>query len=103
VNFDTDGLNGFANLDATGADTAGGAIGVDLIGDDLDKQLIVEAAWQTPHGSSNPNVPDDQFAIGSRFQFNLTNATLLRFDVMHGWRRGLEDVYGTRMEYRWKF
>ena len=103
VNFDTDGLNGFANLDATGADTAGGAIGVDLIGDDLDKQLIVEAAWQTPHGSANPNVPDDQFAIGSRIQFNLSNATLVRFDVMHGWRRGLEDVYGTRMEYRWKF
>ncbi|QDT11389.1 hypothetical protein [Planctomycetes bacterium K23_9] len=103
INFDTDGVNGFASLDATGSDSAGGAIGVDLIGDDLDKQLVIEAAYQTPHGSGNPNLPDDQFAIGSRFQVNLSHATLLRFDVMHGWRRGLVDVYGTRMEYRWKF
>ncbi|MGB7345286.1 MAG: hypothetical protein WBD20_13815 [Pirellulaceae bacterium] len=103
INFDTDGLNGFATLDTSGSDSAGGAIGVDLIGDDLDKQLVIEAAFQTPHGTANPNLPDDQFAIGSRLQFNLTHATLLRFDVMHGWRRGLDDVYGTRLEYRWKF
>ena len=103
LNFQSDGLNGFAFLDASGSDTAGGAIGVDLIGDQLYQQLILEAAWQTPHGSLNANVPDDQFAVGARWQHNLSNATLIRFDTMYGWRRGQEDIYGTRLEYRWKF
>lgn len=103
INFDTDGLNGFATLDPTGNDTAGGSIGVDLIGKDLDRQLLVELTYLTPHGDGNPLVPEDQFAVGGRYQFPISHRTLLRFDAMHGWRRGLENVYGTRMEYRWKF
>ena len=103
INFDTDGVNGLATLDASGSDTAGGAIGIDLLGSDLDRQLLLEAAYLTPHGSQNAAVPGDQFALGARFQIPLTNATLWRFDTMYGWRRGLQDVYGTRMEYRWKF
>ncbi len=103
INFDTDGLNGFATLDPTANDTAGGSIGIDLIGNDLDRQLLLEASYVTPTGDGNPLVPEDQFAIGSRYQFPISHRTLLRFDVMHGWRRGLDDVYGTRMEYRWKF
>ena len=103
IHFDTDGLNGLATLDVTGNDTAGGSVGVDLIGRDLNRQLLLELAYLTPHGNLNTNVPDDQFAAGGRYQFPISNATLLRFDVMYGWRRGLEDVYGTRMEYRWKF
>ena len=103
INFDTDGLNGFATLDTSASDTAGGSIGVDLIGDDLDRQLLLELAYLTPHGSKNANVPSDQFAAGTRYQFPISHRSLLRFDVMYGWRRGLQDVYGTRMEYRWKF
>ena len=103
INFDSDGLNGLATLDTSASDTAGGAIGVDLIGDDLDRQWLLEAAYQTPHGSQNANVPKDQYALGSRYQFPISHRTLLRFDVMYGWRGGLQDVYGTRMEYRWKF
>jgi hypothetical protein len=103
INFDTDGLNGFATLDPTGHDTAGGSLGVDLIGDDLDRQLLLEATYLTPHGDGNPLVPKDQFALGTRYQFPISHRSLLRFDAMHGWRRGLENVYGTRMEYRWKF
>ena len=103
INFDTDGLNGYPTLDPTGSDTAGGSIGVDLIGDDLDRQLIVEMTYLSPHGSKNTQVPSDQYALGGRYQFNLTHSTLLRFDAMYGWRRGLKDVQGTRMEWRWKF
>lgn len=103
INFDTDGLNGLATLDPTANDTAGGAIGVDLIGAELDRQWLLELAYLTPHGSRNRRVPEDQFAAGTRYQFPVSHATLLRFDVMYGWRRGLPDVYGTRMEYRWKF
>ncbi|WP_342190249.1 hypothetical protein Pla52nx_004879 [Stieleria varia] len=103
INFDTDGLNGFATLDPTANDTAGTSIGVDLIGKDLDRQLLVELSYLTPHGGSNPNVPGDQYGVGTRYQFPITNATLIRMDAMYGWRDGLPDVYGTRIEYRWKF
>lgn len=103
INFESDGLNGFATLDPTAGDTAGGAVGVDLIADDLGHQWLLELAYVTPHGNGNPAVPADQFAAGTRYQMPLTNATLLRFDVMYGWRGELQDVYGTRMEYRWKF
>ena len=96
INFQTDGVNGFAFLDDTGADTTGFALGVDLIGDQLDRQLVLEFAYQTPHANSNANVPDDQFALGGRYQINLDHASLIRFDTMYGWRRGLEDIYGTR-------
>ena len=102
INFDTDGLNGFATLDTSAADTAGGSVGVDLIGDDLDRQLLLELSYLTPHGD-RAIARGDQYAIGARYQFPISNATLLRFDVMHGWREGDDDVYGTRMEYRWKF
>ncbi|MEM6777524.1 MAG: hypothetical protein AAF670_07685 [Planctomycetota bacterium] len=103
LNFDTDGLNGFATLDPTGFDTTGCAIGVDLIGDQLDSQLLLELAYLTQHGNLNPNVHGDQIAVGARYQFPISHSRLLRFDVMHGWRGQLDDVYGTRMEYRWKF
>ncbi|SMP39075.1 hypothetical protein SAMN06265222_101245 [Neorhodopirellula lusitana] len=103
INFDTDGVNGLATLDTNGFDTAGGSIGVDLIGNDLSRQLILEASYQTEHGDSNPFVNGDQFGLGGRYQFPISNSQILRFDVMHGWRGNLDDVYGTRMEYRWKF
>lgn len=103
INFDTDGLNGFATLDPTGFDTAGGSIGVDLIGKDFNRQLLLEMSYVTEHGDSNPLVDGDQFGIGARYQFPVSNSRLLRFDVMHGWRGQLDDVYGLRMEHRWKF
>jgi len=65
--------------------------------------LLLEASYLTEHGDSNPFVQGDQFGIGTRYQFPVSNRTLLRFDVMHGWRSDLPNVYGTRMEYRWKF
>ncbi|WP_201743678.1 hypothetical protein [Roseiconus nitratireducens] len=102
INFDTDGLNGFPTLDTSGADTAGGSVGVDLIGADLDRQLLLEFSYLSPHGG-RAIAQGDQYAVGARYQFPISHATLLRFDVMHGWRDGQPDVYGTRMEYRWKF
>ncbi|MEO1527901.1 MAG: hypothetical protein AAFX06_20915 [Planctomycetota bacterium] len=102
INFDTDGLNGFPTIDVTAADTAGGSIGVDLIGEGLDRQVLLEFSYLTPHGDRAIAL-GDQYAIGARYQFPVSNATLLRFDAMHGWREGERDVYGTRMEYRWKF
>lgn len=102
INFDTDGVNGFPTLDPTASDTAGAAFGVDLIGKQLDRQLLLEFAYLTPHGD-RAIANGDQLGIGARYQFPISNATLLRFDAMHGWRDGDENIYGTRMEYRWKF
>ncbi|WP_235951827.1 hypothetical protein [Crateriforma spongiae] len=103
INFDTDGLNGLATLDPTASDTTGFSIGVDLIGQRLDRQWLLEFSYLTPHGNRNLDVPDDQYGVGTRYQFPISHRSLLRFDVVYGWRRQLEDVYGTRAEYRWKF
>ncbi|MEM6689910.1 MAG: hypothetical protein AAF664_10810 [Planctomycetota bacterium] len=103
INFETDGLNGYATLDPTGHDTAGFTVGVDLIGEDLDRQWLVEMAFQTEHGSLNPRVDGDQYAIGTRYQIAINHRRIIRFDAMHGWRGNLDRIYGTRMEYRWKF
>jgi hypothetical protein len=103
INFDTDGLNGFATLDPSASNTAGGSIGIDLIGADLDRQLLLELSYLTPHGDGSAVAPYDQYATGARYQFPISHRSLLRFDTMYGWRRGIDDVYGLRMEYRWKF
>jgi hypothetical protein len=102
LNFEIDGLNGHPTLDATGADTAGGSLGFDLIGSNLDRQWVVEATYLTPHGD-RAFVKGDEYAFGTRYQFNLSHCTLLRFDAMYGWRENDRDLNGTRIEYRWKF
>jgi hypothetical protein len=84
INFDTDGLSGFATLDLSGSDTACGGIGIDLIGDLLDRQGLLEASYLTPQGTGNPAVPDDQFAVGTRYQFPVSNCALLPLDAMYG-------------------
>ncbi|MEM9825591.1 MAG: hypothetical protein AAF958_03335 [Planctomycetota bacterium] len=103
INFETDGLNGYPTLDPTGADTAGFSVGVDLIGDALDRQWIVEATYLTEHGNSNTLVDGDQYALGTRYQFPISHRSIIRTDLMYGWRGDLDDIYGTRLEYRWKF
>jgi len=102
LNFEIDGLNGHPTLDASGSDTWGGAVGVDLIGSNFDRQWIVEAAYVSPHGE-RALVDQDQIGIGTRYQFTLFHNIIIRMDAMYGWQRGDTDVYGTRLEYRWKF
>lgn len=103
LNFDTDGLNGFSTLDPTANNTAGFSVGVDLIGDKIDRQWILEATYLTRNNGPNAQVQGDQYGLGTRYQFPISHRTLIRTDLMYGWRGGLEDVYGTRMEWRWKF
>ena len=104
INFETDGLTGYPTLDATGNDTYGAAVGLNLLGADFLSQLILEFAFlQVFDNDSNRNAPADQYAVGARYQFPISNAHLLRFDVMHGWLREIEDVTGARAEFRWKF
>ena len=65
----------------------------------LDRQIVVEAAVVERMGGS---VLGSQYALGARYQHPISNAWIVRFDVMHGWRQGLEDLSGVRLELRRK-
>jgi hypothetical protein len=102
--FESDNLTGYPTLDATGNNTCGAAIGVDLLTPDFSQQLILETAvlhaYDSPVGRS---APGDQLGIGMRYQIPISNAHIIRADVMHGWLENASDVSGGRVEFRWKF
>jgi hypothetical protein len=102
INFETDGLTGFPKLTDTGADSYGGAIGVNYLFN-LDRQLVVEAAAVM---KDNDDAPDgDEYGLGIRYQKPLNNAMIMRLDGMVGFIDGGErqDLAGARAEFRWKF
>jgi hypothetical protein len=102
--FESDNLTGYPTLDATGNETYGAAIGLDLLAPEYAQQLILEAAVLQAFGDpAFRNAPGDQYGVGMRYQVPITNAQLLRFDVMNGWFENADDVFGARVEYRWKF
>jgi hypothetical protein len=102
--FESDNLTGYPTLDATGNETAGAAVGLDLIAPEYTHQLILEAAVLQAFGDpAFRNAPGDQYGIGMRYQVPISHAHLLRFDVMHGWLENTDDVTGARAEFRWKF
>ena len=102
--FESDDLTGYPTLDATGANTYGAAFGLDLLAPEFTHQLILEAAVLQVFGDpAVRNAPGDQYGIGARYQVPISNATLLRFDVMHGLLDDAPDVTGARAEFRWKF
>lgn len=104
INFETDGLNGYPTLDDTAINTYGGAVGVNLLGANLDRQLVLEAAMVQGYGLQSARVTQgDQFGFGTRYQHNLSHRTLLRLDAMIGIRRGESDLHGIRCEWRYKF
>lgn len=102
LNFEPDGLNNHPILDDTAADTFGGAVGIDLIGTNFDRQFVLEAAYVSPHGN-RAFIDNDQYGLGARYQWALSHNVIIRLDGMYGWQRGDTDIYGTRIEYRWKF
>jgi hypothetical protein len=102
--FESDNLTGYPTLDATGNETCGAAIGIDLLAPDFTHQLILEAAVLQAFGDpAFRNAPGDQYGLGARYQVPISHAHLLRFDVMHGWLENTDDVTGGRAEFRWKF
>jgi hypothetical protein len=104
INFESDLLTGYPILDDSGNDTCGGALGVDLLGNAFDRQLILEAAMVQVFGDPATRIaPGDQYAVGVRYQKKLNNSLILRADAMHGWLRNSNDVDGVRMELRHKF
>lgn len=104
INFESDLLTGFPILDDTANNTYGGALGVDLLGQSFEQQLILELAFlQAFDDPANRVAPGDQYAVGARYQRPLSHTYILRADVMHGWLENSEDVFGGRIELRRKF
>jgi len=104
INFETDLLTGFPLLDDSGNNTWGGAIGVDLLGQSFEQQLILEFAFlQTFDDPANRIARGDQYAVGARYQKPLNHTWILRADAMHGWLENSRDISGVRVELRQKF
>ncbi len=101
--FETDNLTGFPTLDPTAGDTLGGAIGVQyLFG--LDQQLVAEVAAVIPWDGENGAVSDNQYAFSLRYQIPITNQFIIRADAIYGVQDGpADDLYGARLELRYKF
>ncbi|HYO25989.1 MAG TPA: hypothetical protein VEQ85_13685 [Lacipirellulaceae bacterium] len=104
INFESDLLTGYPILDDSANNTYGGALGVDLLGAQFDRQLMLEAAMvQAFDDPAQRLAPGDQYAVGVRYQRKLNHALMLRADAMHGWLRNADDVDGVRVELRHKF
>jgi hypothetical protein len=105
LNFETDAITQFPKLDDTGNNTWGGAIGLEYLFN-LDQQLVVEFATnQVIEGRGEPGRPafDDEYALGVRYQIPITSAWIVRADAMYGFRDGVDDIRGARLELRRKF
>ncbi len=102
LNFETDALTAFPSLDASARDAVGGALGLNVLGSNLNRQFVIEVAASYPHKTSLL-MPGGQYGAGFRAQQNLTKAMLLRVDGMFGKREGLTNVRGARLELRYKF
>ena len=69
-------------------------------------QLVLESAVVKVMDDTGPNrdtTLGDEFGVGARFQYTLSNAWIFRADVMHDWRDFARDSSGARMEVRMKF
>ena len=99
INFESDGLTGYPTLDASAHDSYGGALGVEYLFS-LDRQIVVEGRWSQRMGDKRARGPSTPSA--SAISTSLNNAWIVRLDAMHGWRQGLENVFGARVELRRK-
>jgi hypothetical protein len=103
INFETDALTGFPTLDATAANTYGGALGCEFLFG-LDRQLVLEASTvQTYCRRSDRNAPGNEYALGLRYQQPLSNAVIFRLNAIYGFIDNARDVAGVSAEIRWKF
>lgn len=104
INFESDGLTAYPTLNATGANSYGGAVGFNLLSADFRQQFVAEFTALDRYG--NPalsRIAGPQYAIGARYQRTLNNRALIRFDAINGWLDNDSNIYGMRSEFRWKF
>jgi hypothetical protein len=104
IAFESDGLTGYPTLDDTGANTYGGAVGLNLLSADFTRQMVGEFGLVEAYGDPQArNAAGRQFGAAARYQQALNNWTLFRVDLLYGWLENSRDTVGTRFEYRWKF
>ena len=105
LNFEGDALTAMPKLNADANNTFGGAIGVQYLFN-LNQQLVVEVATVIPHGSEKDRVvKENQYGIDVRYQRPITNAWIIRADVMKGFGKSedTDELFGVRLEFRRKF
>ena len=91
-------------MDASGSNAYGGAVGINLLSSDFRRQWVAEFAALDTYGDDRLSLaPGAQYGLGTRWQRSLSNWTLIRADLMYGWLDQTADIYGTRVEFRWKF
>jgi hypothetical protein len=91
-------------LDDSGNNTYGAALGIDLLGNAFEQQLILDAAVLQVMGNVDDRIaPGDQYAVGARFQKPLSHTLIFRADAMYGFLEDTDDITGARMELRRKF
>ncbi len=104
INFESDALTGYPTLSATGSNSYGMALGVNLLSADFRRQWVLEFAALDSYGPATSfRPPGAQYGFGTRYQQALTNWTLFRIDLMAGLLDNAPDIYGSRFEFRWKF
>lgn len=104
INFESDNLTNYPTLDPTGNNTYGAAFGVNMLGSNFSHQLVLEMAALAATGSPQfRSAPGDQYAFGVRYQKPLSYRWIFRADSMYGWLRESDDLFGNRIEFRWKF
>jgi hypothetical protein len=94
-------LTGFPKLDDTAQNAMGGALGVEYLFN-LDQQIVFEAAVVNDIGGKS-TAAGDELGLGFRYQRPITNALILRADLIAGFRQDAEDLFGVRFEIRRKF
>jgi hypothetical protein len=97
-------LTGYPTLNATASNSYGGAVGINILSADFRRQWVTEFAALDTYG--NPALSaaaGPEYAIGTRYQQSINNRTLWRVDLMNGFFDNAPDIYGTRVEFRWKF
>ena len=82
--FESDNLTGYPTLDASGNDTFGAALGLNLLAREFSQQLVVEAAMMGVMGENDGRIANgDQYGLGARYQLPLSNSLILRADAMY--------------------
>jgi len=98
--FESDALSGFPFLDDTGADSLGGALGLEVLASDFGWQVVAEVAATMQHSDSDRA---EEVGFGLRTQIPLTNALILRANAMYGIVFDRADKAGGTVEFRYKF
>jgi hypothetical protein len=104
ISFEIDNITNYPTLDATGHNSCGGALGIELLGPEFYYQFIVETAYVHVYGNPAERLAvGDQASISGRFQVALSKSVLFRTDVIYGALENAPDIVGGRIELRHKF